>query len=205
MSNIFIHGLGQNASSWDQTIAHLGNGADMACPDLFSLLGDRSCTYDNLYSVFSRYCKKQNKPLTLCGLSLGAVLALNYALDHQANVRSLILIGAQYKMPRTLLRVQNVAFRLMPNAVFKSMGISKSNAIRLTESMSTLDFSDRLKSISCPTLVICGEKDKANMKGAQGLADNIKNAKLHIVEGTGHELNTQAPTQLADVIRYLIQ
>ena len=35
--------------------------------------------------------------LNLCGLSLGAVLALNYAIDFPKKVNSLILIAPQYE------------------------------------------------------------------------------------------------------------
>ena len=37
-----------------------------------------------------------------------------------------------------------------------------------------------------PTLIVCGEKDSANIKSAYYLSENIKNAKLKIIENTGH-------------------
>ena len=38
----------------------------------------------------------------------------NYAIDHPDKVNSLILIAAQYKMPKKLLSIQNTIFRFMP-------------------------------------------------------------------------------------------
>ena len=56
-----------------------------------------------------------------------AVLALNYAIDHPDKVKALVLIAAQYKMPRKLLKVQNMLFHLMPNSAFKKMGFKKAD------------------------------------------------------------------------------
>lgn len=56
-----------------------------------------------------------------------AVLALNYAIDHPDKVKALVLIAAQYKMPRKLLKVQNMLFHLMPNSAFDKMGFKKAD------------------------------------------------------------------------------
>ena len=48
--------------------------------------------------------------------------------------------------------------------------------------MKKLDFSNRVHKVQCPTLVIGGEKDNANIKSAHYLAENIENAKLKIMK-----------------------
>lgn len=60
----------------------------------------KAATYGELYTAFSEECDKENDEIVLCGLSLGAVLALNYAIDHPDKVKALVLIAAQYKMPK---------------------------------------------------------------------------------------------------------
>jgi pimeloyl-ACP methyl ester carboxylesterase len=146
MRYIFIHGLGQKPSSWDKIVALMGENVQAVCPDLFTLISDREITYANLYHSFSDYCNSYAEPLNLCGLSLGGVLALNYAIDNPAKVQSLTLIAAQYKMPKTLLRIQNIIFKIMPGSVFTKMGFRKKDFIALASSMIDLDFSDKLKS-----------------------------------------------------------
>ena len=64
-------------------------------------------------------------------------------------------------MPKKLLTIQNAIFRLMPNQSFESMGFSKKNFIQLSKTMAELDFGMKLESITCPTLVVCGEKEAA--------------------------------------------
>ena len=94
-----------------------------------------------------------SEPLNLCGLSLGAVLALNYAIDFPQRVKSLILIAPQYDMPKFLLKVQNVLFKFMPESQFKDIGLTKKDFITLTNSMADMDFTSGLENVSCPVLV----------------------------------------------------
>lgn len=200
MAYLFVHGLGQNSSSWDSTLASLSPLSAAHCPDLFALLSDGDKTYENLYRAFCAYCMKMEGPVNLCGLSLGAVLALNYAIDYPERAASLALIGAQYQMPRRLLALQNILFRLMPKAAFRQTGLQKAGMIQLTASMKSLDFSGNLKEVSCPVLVICGERDLFNKKASLELFQKLPRACLRIVEGAGHELNKEAPERLAKAL-----
>ena len=66
--------------------------------------------------------------------------------------------------------------------------------------MKKLDFSNKVQEIKCPTLIVCGEKDSANIKSAYYLSENIKNAKFKIIENTGHVVNEEKPQILAKVL-----
>lgn len=200
MQTIFIHGLGQTPSSWDKTISCLQEQINAQCPDLSRLLKGVESTYENLYRAFAAYCDEFPEPINLCGLSLGAVLALNYAIDNPRKVGSLILIALQYEMPKALLKFQNVIFKLMPNSTFGNIGFDKQDFITLTNSMADLDFSGDLKRVDCPVLIICGEKDRANRKTAKRLSEILQNAELRLVERAGHEVNVDAPERLAEII-----
>ena len=114
---------------------------------------------------------------------------------------SFILIAPQYKMPRLLLGIQNIVFRILPQAAFGSMGFPKRDIIALTTSMKKIDFTSLLKEITCPAFIVCGQKDRVNQKAARKLANTIPNAKLSFVESAGHEVNIDAPIALADLIK----
>lgn len=200
LSNIFVHGLGQTPSSWEETTSYLEGDIHVNCPDLFALCKDRKITYQNLYDAFEEYCDEITGPLNLCGISLGAILALNYAVDHPEKVKSLVLIAPQYKMPITLLKFQNILFRFIPERSFKKLGIRKQDVIQLTNSMLNLNFSNHLHNILCPTLIICGTRDYANKKAAKNLTDNILDATSHFIDNSGHEVNVEAPKVLATVL-----
>jgi len=128
------------------------------------------------------------------------VLALHYAIDHPERVGALALIGTQYRMPKGLLSFQNAVFRLMPERAFRGMGWDKADVIALCRSMGELDLSAGLPDIACPTLVVCGERDRANRKAAQELARRIPGAALSIVPGAGHELDTEDPEALSALL-----
>ena len=164
MKYLYLHGLGQNPDSWNRTIKETKVSESSVSLSLSEMLEGKSTTYKELYSSFSGECDKENEEIVLCGLSLGAVLALNYAIDHPDKVKALVLIAAQYKMPKKLLKVQNMLFHLMPNSAFNKMGFKKADVISLCGTMAELDFSDSLYKVSCPVLIVCGEKDKANKK-----------------------------------------
>lgn len=167
MECVIVHGLGQNPSSWNKITRCLHEDVQVNCPDFTAWLAQKDFIYSNLYSAFKEYCNTKNEPLHLCGLSLGAILALNYAVDYPDRVGSLVLIAPQYKMPVFLLKVQAIIFHFMPKSSFVSSVLTKENTIRLTKSMQRLDFSENLRNIMCPVLVICGEHDFANKKGGK--------------------------------------
>ena len=88
----------------------------------------------------------------------------------------------------------------MPNSMFENSGLRKEDFIALTKSITELDLSDSIHKIECPTLVVYGSKDKANRDASVALASIISNAELQVIDGAGHEVNTQAPEKLAQVI-----
>lgn len=128
------------------------------------MIRGKKVNYVSLYQAFSNYCNQIEGSIDLCGLSLGGVMALNFAIDHPEKVNSLALIAVQYKMPKKLLQFQNLLFRFMPKSMFEEMGFGKEDFLQLCKSMMELDFSESVKKIACPTMVICGEKDNANKK-----------------------------------------
>ena len=204
MKYILLHGMGQNASSWDKTISYLPNTAETVCPELSNFFSEGNCNYNKMYSSFCRYCNSFSEPLNLCGLSLGAVLALNYAIDFPDKVSSLILIAPQYNMPKFLLKVQNMLFKFMPESKFKDIGLKKKDFITLTNSMMDIDFTNSLNNVNCPVVIICGEKDNVNKKAAIKLARELPNAKLSTIVNSGHEVNVDNPQGLANAMEMLL-
>jgi len=200
MKYILLHGMGQNASGWNKTISFLPDEMETVCPELSDFLIEGRCYYSELYAAFCNYCDSLSEPLNLCGLSLGAVLALNYAVDFPHRVNSLILIAPQYDMPKFLLKVQNVLFKFMPEDQFKDIGLTKKDFITLTNSMADMDLTSGLDKIDCPVLVLCGEKDNVNKKAAVKLAERLPNAKFSTVENSGHEVNIDNPQGLAEAM-----
>lgn len=200
MKLLFLHGLGQGPDSWNGVLNALGSDTDAACPDLFRLCSEGP-DYPSLYAALEGCIEDLLEPVVLCGLSLGAVLALDYATRRPEKVAGLVLIAPQYKMPRGLLRLQNIIFRLMPERAFAGARMGKRDTIRLTTTMTELDFRQQLGRVACPVLVLTGEKDAANRKAAGELAKLLPDAIAREIPGAGHEVNIDAPGELAAAIR----
>ena len=92
------------------------------------------------------------------------------------------------------------SFKFLPQSIFDNMAFNKKDTFILEKSMKKLDFSNKVQKIKCPTFIVCGEKDSANIKSAYYLSENIKNAKLKIIENTGHVVNEEKPQILAKVL-----
>lgn len=199
-TKIFVHGSGHKATSWEKTISYMTNNEDIVCPNLSSILEGKEASYENLYSSFVKYCNEFDGQIHLCGLSLGGILALNFALDFPQKVKTLVLIGTPYKVPKVAFSFQNIIFRFLPKSIFETMAFDKKNTFALGDTMKNLDFSDRVKNIKCPTLILCRKKDSANMKSADYLSQSIRSAELKIIENTGHVVNEENPKALADIL-----
>lgn len=194
---ILVHGSGHKADSWKDTISHLNHKENILCPELSNLLKGEKASYPNLCAAFAEYCDQVCGPIHLCGLSLGGVLALNYTLEHPEQVKSLVLIGTPHRIPKAAFALQNVVFRFLPQSMFASMAFDKQDTFALGNSMKSLDFSHRVGEIQCPTLILCGEKDTANLKSAHFLSQHIQGAELQVLERAGHVVNEDSPETLA--------
>lgn len=203
---MFLHGLGESADAWDAQRAALPSGFDSLAVDVFGS-GDEADGVTSFSlagaadAVLEQIERHGADRVHLCGLSLGAMIALQVAVDHPERVRSLTLAAGQVKPPRALMAVQGAVFRLLPAKVLEKQGARKDVMLSVMRAVSRADFSGQLDSVSSPTLVLCGEKDRPNMPAARTLAAGIRGAELRIIPGAGHQSNMQAPEAFATLLR----
>ena len=112
MKLIFLHGLGQDAHSWQ--------GAQDALSPLqsesFAIFSRPSESYQEAKERLTEYLQQESEPFILVGLSLGGVLALDLSSRDLQQLKGLVLSGTQYKLNTNLLyRLQILLFRLIPN------------------------------------------------------------------------------------------
>lgn len=177
MKKIFIHGTGHRAESWNETIARMEQNQDILCPDLPSLLEGKEATWTNLYDSFVRYCEGIDGRIELCGLSLGGIVALQYALDFQDRTESLVLIGTPHKMSKVMLGIQNVIFGFFLQSLFENMAFDKKDTFMLVNSMKDLDFQEPGAKRDMPCADYLREKDGANLKSTRYFQENMEKAK----------------------------
>ena len=197
MKTIFLHGLGQTAQDWEEVIRQTAL-SEVDCPELFSL-SEGEITYFGIRNGLEKRYADITEPFCICGLSLGALLALDYAIRHNEQVAALVLIGVQYKVPSLLIDFRILFFAVCPIKLLMIWVCPKNDVIRLAHSMRSLDFRSGLKDIKCPVTISAEKKDRANLKASRQLAELLSQSKLRIVPGAAHELNKCAPEAIADV------
>ena len=119
MKTVLLHGLGQTAQDWKEVVQQLSI-SDVDCPELFSSTEDEISYLKILGDLEQRYSEVK-EPLRICGLSLGALLAIDFAIRHEEKVASMVLIGAQYKVPSLLIDFQNLILSILVYTFFSRM------------------------------------------------------------------------------------
>ena len=151
----------------------------------------------------------------MVGVSLGATLAVQVALDHPAAVASLFLSGGQAH-PGAAGRLEWSVARVLPERLMVSSvpgdirtsqpqlaaasvemqrRVGKRRLVEALRAMSKVDLRPRLGDISVPTLVVCGSKNRASLAGSRALAQGIRGSRLDIIQGAGHVWNLELPQQ----------
>lgn len=197
MRTVLLHGLGQRPEGWREVVGLTRSPVE--CPALFP--PDRhGVSYERLLADIEERYANVSEPIQLCGLSLGAVLALDFAIHHPDRVAGLVLIAGQFRSPTLLVDLQNLIFHCLPGRAFQDIGLPKQDAIGLARSMRRLDLRPGLGRVVCPTAVVCGARDRANLHSAKALASLLPQGKLYILPGVGHEANRDAPEMIAALL-----
>lgn len=194
---VFLHGIGQDAHSWDGVIAALP-GVRAHAPELAPVWGGERFTLEAAArSVRELLDAEGLTHVHLVGLSLGAVLATRIAADDPDRTASLVLSGGQVAPPRRLMRLQNAIIGMLPARLAAPAGMTKPQMLTVLREITEMDLGPDLGRITAPTLVLVGEKDRPNQPAARQLAAGIRGALLQIVPGAGHEWNAAMPEEFA--------
>lgn len=156
----------------------------------------------------------------LVGLSLGAAVALQFALDYPYAASSLVLAGCSAGMPpgtedmtaEALCFIADnpmsaVAARRVADAL--SDGVEPALRVHLIDQVARTDHASyiraaraltrfaagaRLREIAVPALVVAGERDRVTPPElAEKVAGGIPGARLVRIEGAGHLANLERP------------
>jgi 3-oxoadipate enol-lactonase len=222
---LLLHGLGADGSSWMLQMPALGEAGYR--PIALDTMGFGESPYDGKgWSIRKAACLTAetlrtlgNGPADVVGLSMGGVIAQQFALDFPDLVRKLVLVstfsvlrpedlkGWWYFLRRAAVvisrgkdeQAQIVAKHIFPrqnDQVMRDMYISSvrnsdPGAYRMAMvSLGRFDSRKRLKNMHIPTLVITGEEDTTVSPSRQKrMADGIEGACQVIIKGAGHAVS----------------
>ena len=202
MKLVFLHGLGQDAHSWQGV-------QDALSPlpsDSFAIFSYPSESYQEAKERLTECLQQESEPFILVGLSLGGVLALELSSQDLPHLKGLVLSGTQYKLKTNLLyRLQILLFRLLPKQVFEKQGANKQHMLQILTELKSLNLTDTAKTCPLPSLVICGSKDRANQASSKKLANLLHKGHYQEIADGGHLLNSQKPNELAQAIKEFLK
>lgn len=226
---LLLHGLGANYSCWTpQFPALIQAGFRPLAPDLpgfgASAYDGRGWNFPRLARLLANWLQEIDvENAHVVGLSMGGVLAQQFAHDFPQRVGKLVLVstfavlrpdslaGWWYFLQRLLAvlflgpqaQAQLVARRVFPRpeqALLRQMFLetiahADQRAYRSAmRALATFDSRPWLGQISAPTLVITGERDTTiSPKQQQLLAGGIPGAQQVVIEGAGHAVNIDQP------------
>ncbi len=201
---VFLHGLGTGPGAWEPQRAVLGRDRPTAAPQLPPELRRAVARVADEVDRFA------DQSVDLCGLSFGGIAALLYGSENPGRVRRSVVAAALVRLPPALRALQVLlagAFRALP---------SRTVAARLTEGVpephrtvareeiralngrdvahamcgaARIDLRGAARSLELPVLVLCGERDRLNMRLSRALADLLPHGELRTVPGAGHVAN----------------
>jgi pimeloyl-ACP methyl ester carboxylesterase len=225
-SLVFIHGSGGNSSAWAFQYANLHKYYNIAAIDL---PGHGKSSGRGEQDIFEYVlCFKEildvlkvERPI-LIGHSLGAAIALGFAVKYPQDLSGVAAVGGGLTMPVTPDILDG--FRQAPEFVLDLMckfSLAKANRPVLQDALrkslgeasvdvvagdmlacSKYDLTGELPNITVPVLSICGAEDKMTPPSfSEQIAAGIDGATLVIVEGAGHMVMMEKPAAFNDAVQ----
>jgi 3-oxoadipate enol-lactonase len=205
---VLLHGIGTGPSGWAPQVEALSAQRPIVVPDLVpSYRRGLDGAVGEVRKLVSDF-----PAIELCGISLGGLVALRVASERGNSDDRLIVCAGFERLPPSLrrrTRALSLVVRLVPRRVaqrqlaaelpvqhqaqarvelepFRSRELAR---LMWQAAAATIDPAR----IVSPTLVLCGERDAANLPLSRRLAGMLPEATLETVPGAGHVANLDAP------------
>ena len=228
---LFLHGFAGSCYSFDQIIPLLpgsfhtltytqrGHG-DASQPPGGYRLQDFASDAKGLLDLFGL------QQAVVLGHSMGAAVAMKFALDYPDLTLGLVLAGSglpkqgdknvqnfwettvsklEDPLDPVFVRsfIENTIARPIPAAAFEKL---VRDALKVPahvwkeayKNRMNEDFTSEIRKIQAPTLIIWGDRDKKTSRNEQeALLNGIPNSRLLVYQGTGHEPHYEEPERFA--------
>jgi 3-oxoadipate enol-lactonase len=138
---------------------------------------------------------------TLCGVGLGAMVAMQLAVDHPDRVDGLVLSTRQVHTSSLLLSLPAAVLPLIPAAWVARLGAKQDQILTLLDQVRHVDFSALARQVSPSTLVLCGAHDVINRRASAALARELPRGELQTVPHAGPGWLRTHPELLAGALR----
>lgn len=203
---MLLQGLAQNPGDWAKVRARLPGDIPVQNVDVLKLgFGEGQELSLHLAVQELEELIGGRDDVVIVGLSYGAVIAAQHAIDHPRPQRRYLLAGAQIKPRRwpgrILLRAHPAVRMLMQLRTLRRLDPRKVRSI--TRMYAHLDLRPQLPRITSHVTFAVGTLDKPHYKPAHDVARLVPNSEILELRGAEHESNKTGPQQFARRIEKL--
>ena len=228
---LFIHGWQADRTVWRDVAAALGAGAHVLLPDARGSGESQSARGPYGLERFAADLRELIEarglgPVVLAGHSMGATVAMRFAVDNPDLVRALVLIapvpasgggyspkGAAYLrstagdpaaqrnwLSRTFAQAPDDA--TLERLCAAAAKTARDVALESFESWAHADFAEATRTIAAPALVIAPEHDARDTR--ERVAGLLPNARYVELPGCAHYAILEQPQAIAELMRELV-
>lgn len=226
---VFIHGAGASHDMWKPQVEHFSKDYIVVTYDLRGHQQSEgsednyTCELfaDDLYHLLDRLGLREP---VIIGLSLGGMVAQEYAVKYRSNLRGLVLADTAVstaltlsdKVTKTMFpawmvkwTIRRMSEESYANWSFKyfemdeeirkylkqeQLKLDKKELLKITDAIYSFKLLP-LETIEVPTLVVLGENErKAVFPHSEKMIELIKNSRKVIIPGAGHVSNLENPS-----------
>jgi len=201
---VLLHGSGQRPPVWQDVVTDLGADRPMIAPWLKGLKPGDRISFDlatAAATVASELELRGAPQADVCGLNLGALVALRMAVSFPGQVRRLVVVSGFVVPPKAALKVQRTMLKLVPERRLLASGVPKKQMIEGLDAMIASDMSTTLADVRVPVLVVAGADDPAGAANAEQLRSGLPDARVVTISGAGADVVRDQPAALAAAMR----
>jgi len=230
---LLLHGLGASAERWENVIPLFAKKFKVIVPDLIGFgYSDKPMvdyTTDYFAEFVSKFVNKVGiKELNVIGSSLGGQIAAESIINHDVNVKKLVLVSPSGVMKHSTPALDvYISAALYPNTdsalnAFQAMSGRKKIDEKIVSGfvermqlpnakmafMSTLlglsnsqIITEKLQLITIPTLIVWGENDPIiPIEYAQSFVSGINDCRFYKMTGCGHVPYVEKPKTFFQIV-----
>ncbi|MDM8086303.1 alpha/beta fold hydrolase [Cellulomonas cellasea] len=200
-SLVFVHGMRTSSAIWDRqaaavtTSGHHARAVDL--PGHGSRGGERF-TFDAALETIDDAVSSCPTPPLLVGLSLGGYASLAYAASHQRKLAGAVLAGCSAEIRGKPIG----AYRRVTNHMSRAFGLGGDDWHVVSDMLGALKgYSSlaHLRLLRLPVWLVNGIRDPLRIDERRYLSV-LPSARLTVVPGAGHDVNSHAPTAFNRVL-----
>jgi 3-oxoadipate enol-lactonase len=175
----------------------------------FQVLRPELAPYEGLPGVLERLAARvvgviDDRGLTsacICGVGIGAMVALQVAADHPDRVERLALVTRQVAVSPMLLSLPAVVLGLLPATTVARLGAGQDQLLALLDQVRPVDFARLAPRVHTRSAVICAQRDSVNRRSSAALTRALPNGQLELLPSAGPGWLAEHPYLLTECLR----